>query len=77
MLLEQVTRTELEDLNENVVSWSDMAKDIPEGWKGVVSRCLDPDPNQRIGLLELVDYWATVQRKGWACLPCAPMLSSV
>ena len=42
---------------------SDMAKEIPEDWKSVVSRCLHPDPNERICLSELVDFWATVQRK--------------
>lgn len=67
MLLEQVTQTEVEDLDEVFVSWSDVAQDIPEDWKGVVSRCLDPDPNERIGLLELVDFWATAQGNGQAC----------
>ena len=64
MLLEQVTQREVEELDDKVVvSWSDMAKEIPEDWKSVVSRCLHPDPNERIGLSELVDFWATVQRK--------------
>lgn len=49
LLLEQVTQSEVEDLDEVVVSWSDMVKDIPEDWKGVVSHCLDPDTNERIG----------------------------
>ena len=62
MLLEQVTQSEVEELDEVIILWSDMAKDIPEGWKSVVSRCLHPDPNERIGLLELVDFWAIVQR---------------
>ena len=64
MLLEQVTQSEVEDLDEVIVSWSDMVKDIPQGWKDVVNRCLDPDPNERIGLSELVDFWAAVQCKG-------------
>ena len=63
MLLEQVTLSEVEELDKVVVSWSDMAKDIPEDWKSVVSRCLNLDPNERIGLLELVDFWAAVRRK--------------
>ena len=64
MLLEQVTQSEAEDLNEVIVSWSDMVTDIPQGWKDLVHRCLDPDPNERIGLSALVDFWAssTVQR---------------
>lgn len=66
MLLEQVTQSEVEDLSEVVVSWSDMGKDIPEDWKRIVSRCLEPDPNERIGLLELVEFWGAVQRKGLA-----------
>ena len=64
MLLEQVTQSEVEDLDEVIVSWSDMVIDIPQGWKDVVNRCLDPDPNQRIGLSELVDFWAAVHCKG-------------
>ena len=52
MLLEQVTQSEVEDLSTVVVSWSDMAKDIPEDWKGILSRCLEPDPNERIGSLQ-------------------------
>ena len=70
MLLEQVTQSEVEELDKAVVSWSDIAKDIPEDWKSVVSRYLNPDPNERIGLSELVDFWATVQRNGRARLPC-------
>ncbi len=66
MLLEHVTQSEVEDLSEVVVSWSDTAKDIPEDWKGIVSRCLEPNPNKRIGLLELVEFWGAVQRKSWA-----------
>lgn len=64
MLLEQVTQREVEDLDEVIVSWSDKVTDIPQGWKDAVNRCLDPDPNKRIGLLELVDFWAAVQYKG-------------
>ena len=64
MLLEQVTQSEVEDLDEVIVSWSDKVKDIPQGWKDVVNRCLDPDPNERIGMSELVDFWAAVQCKG-------------
>ena len=75
MLLEQVPQSEVEDLDEVVVSWSDVTRDIPDDWKAIVSRCLDPDPNERIGLLELVDFWATAQ--GRAYPPCVLTLSSV
>lgn len=63
MLLEQVPQSRLEDTDNIIVSWSEDAKDIPEDWKTVVTRCLDPDPNKRIGLLELVDFWEAVKRK--------------
>ena len=69
MLFEQVTQSEVVDLHKVVVSWSDMVIDIPEDWKGIVSRCLGPDQNERIGLLELMESWDAVQRKGWACSP--------
>ena len=77
MLLEHVKQSELEDPGKVVISWSDMIKDNPEDWRGIVSRCLDPDPNEGVGLLELVEFWAAVQRKGRACLPYATMLSSI
>lgn len=57
MLLEQVTQSEVEDLSEVVISWSDMVEDVPEDWKGIVSRCLDPDPNERIG--SHIEGWIT------------------
>lgn len=64
MLLEQVTESDMEDHFE-VVTWSDAVPDIPELWKDVVSRCLDPDPNERISLFELVDFWETMKEKDW------------
>lgn len=74
MLLQQVAQSEVEERDEVIVSWSDVAKDIPEDWKGVVSRCLDPDPNERISLLELVDFWRAVTCRDGA-YSCASMLS--
>lgn len=53
-MLEQVAQSEVEDLDEVFVAWSEAAQDISNDWKAVVTRCLDPDPNERIGLLELV-----------------------
>jgi hypothetical protein len=61
MLLEQVAQSEVEDLDEVIVFWSEAAQDIPDDWRGVVCRCLDPDPNKRITLLELVDFWEAVK----------------
>ena len=62
MLLEQVPQSRLEDADEVVVSWSEDAMGIPEDWKAVVSRYLDPDPSKRIRLLDLVDSWQAVKR---------------
>lgn len=45
MLLEQVPQSELEDVDGLIVSWSEDAKDIPEDWKAVVSRCLRAHSN--------------------------------
>ena len=68
MLLEQVPQSRLEGADEVVVSWSEDAMDVPEDWKAVVSRCLDPDPSKRIGLSGLVDFWKVVKRQEWALL---------
>jgi len=35
-----VAQSEVEELDEVVVSWSHVAKGIPEDWKGVVSTVL-------------------------------------
>lgn len=57
MVLEQVAQSEVEDLNEFVMSWSKAANDIPDDWKAIVRRCVDSNPNQRVGLSELVNFW--------------------
>ncbi|KAL9594509.1 MAG: hypothetical protein Q9219_006991 [cf. Caloplaca sp. 3 TL-2023] len=57
MLLEQVTDEEAEEMSQVVVSWNKSAVDIPKAWRDVVCRCVNPDPNKRIELLELVDFW--------------------
>jgi len=62
MLLEQVSQSRLEDEDDVVVCWSEDARDIPRDWKEIVSRCLNPDPNKRIRLQELVDFWEAVER---------------
>lgn len=67
MLLEQVPQSRLEDAEEVVVSWSQDAMDVPEDWKAVVSRCLDPDPSKRIRLSSLVDFWKVVKRRSGRC----------
>ncbi|KAL8983335.1 MAG: hypothetical protein Q9205_002399 [Flavoplaca limonia] len=62
MLLNGVAQSELEDSDEVVMSWNDAAEEVPNEWKGIVGRCLDPDPNARIGLRQLVDFWKVVTR---------------
>lgn len=74
MLLEQVIQSEVEDLSKVVISQSDIVKDVPEDQKGIISRYLNPNPNERISLLELVDFQVIVQRKGRACPPYALIL---
>lgn len=59
MLLE-VIQSEVEKRDEVGITWSDVAKYIPEDWKSVISCCLDPGPHEKIGLLELVDFWEAV-----------------
>ncbi|KAL9014417.1 MAG: hypothetical protein Q9173_000938 [Seirophora scorigena] len=66
MLMDEVTEQEIEECDEIVFSWSDYTDDNPEGWKDVVNRCLAPDPNDRIGLKELVDFWKAVTCKDGA-----------
>ena len=63
MLLEQVAQSEVEDLDEVIVSWSEVAKNVPDDWKTIVSRCLDIDPNKRIELSELVSFWEATKCK--------------
>lgn len=63
MLLQQVTQSDVEDLDEVVVSWDEEASDLPEDWKAVVGSCLDPGPNRRIRLSELVGFWENAKCK--------------
>ena len=57
MLLQQVPQRKVEDREEVVVFWNYEANDIPKEWKAIVGKCLDPDPNKRIRLSELMSYW--------------------
>ncbi len=63
MLLQQVQQSEVEDLHEVLVYWDEEASDIPEDWKAFVGRCLDPDPNRRFILSELVRFWENAKCK--------------
>ena len=75
MLLQQVAQSEVEDLDEVVVYWSEDARDIPDDWKAVVDRCLDPDPNKRIGLMDLLNFWEKVKCEDWTNSMCNPDFS--
>lgn len=57
MLLQQVAQSEIEDLDNVVVCWNKEASDVPKDWKAVVGKCIETDPNERIGLLELTRFW--------------------
>ncbi|KFY34393.1 hypothetical protein V494_06808 [Pseudogymnoascus sp. VKM F-4513 (FW-928)] len=59
MLLRQPDFDSFDDVTctEDLVEDWDLADDIPEHWKRVVQDCLHHDPNTRIGLGELVDFW--------------------
>ena len=59
MLLEQVAEDEIEDLDEVVVWWNEGVKDIPDDWRAVVDRCMNRDPNRRMTLSQLMDFWKT------------------
>ncbi len=75
MLLQQVTQSEVEDLDEVVVYWSEDARDIPDDWKAVVNRCLDFDSNKRIELMNLLNFWEKVKCKDWTNSMCNPDFS--
>ncbi|KAF2233622.1 kinase-like protein [Viridothelium virens] len=57
LLLEQVSQSEIENNRSVVVAWSKGEEDIPDDWKAIVYRCLEPDPNDRIGLAEVLNFW--------------------
>lgn len=40
-----------------VVGWNEDTVDIPDAWKAVVMCCLERDPNKRVGLTDLVQFW--------------------
>ena len=54
---EDVTRTE-----EVVEDWRS-SEDIPAHWRHVVQDCLKHDPNERIGLRELLAFWNGVRHE--------------
>ncbi|KAL0935580.1 Serine/threonine-protein kinase Nek6 [Colletotrichum truncatum] len=39
------------------VSWTSRSADVPQSWKDVVELCIAKDPNERMGLSQLVEFW--------------------
>lgn len=64
MLLQQVaSSSEIED--SPIISWGKSASDIPQSWKVLVSRCVEVDPNKRLGLSELTRFWEQARCDRW------------
>ncbi|MCJ1460776.1 hypothetical protein MMC28_011158 [Mycoblastus sanguinarius] len=61
ILLQEIKAEDLEEPEDLVVSWNEEAEDIPKEWRAVIWRCLDPNPNWRIGLVELTLFWERVK----------------
>lgn len=63
MLLQEVPQDDIADLDPKriVASWNEDAADIPDTWKAAVMSCLEPDPNQRIVLTDIVQFWELQQ----------------
>lgn len=59
MLLRQPEMNAFEDVTctEDVVEDWESSEDIPADWRHVVQDCLKHDPNERIGLRQLVAFW--------------------
>ena len=59
MLLRQPDMNAFEDITstEEVVEDWGSSEDIPANWKHVVQACLKHNPNERIGLRELLKFW--------------------
>ena len=66
MLLRQPDMNSFEDVlsTEDVVEDWDSSEDIPAHWKRVISHCFKNDPNERIGLRELLAFWDDARLEG-------------
>ncbi len=70
MLLQQVTQSKVENLDEVVVYWSKNTRNISNDWKIMMNRCLDLDLNKRIELMNLLNFWEKVKCKNWTNSMC-------
>ncbi|KAF2457797.1 kinase-like domain-containing protein [Lineolata rhizophorae] len=62
LLLEQVRLVHVEgvsDYSAEEVRWSEWSDDIPQSWKESITKCRMLDPNERIGMMELLEFWKT------------------
>src|SRR5207247_140724 len=60
LLLEQVALNHVdgvEDYSSEVIHRTNWSKDIPDAWKDIVAVCVKLDPNERIGMKQLLDFW--------------------
>lgn len=56
LLLHQLaSNDEVDDPTQ--INWSATTSDIPQSWKTLIERCVEVDPNKRIGLLQLTRFW--------------------
>jgi serine/threonine protein kinase len=62
-ILEQVALEHLPDIEkaydgikEGVV-WTEMSADLPARWRSLVDRCRKKDPNQRMRMVDVVEFW--------------------
>jgi hypothetical protein len=60
LLLEQVGLDDadgVEDYSSEVVHWTDWSEDIPQSWKNTIAACMKQDPNERMPMRRLSDFW--------------------
>ncbi|CAD6591756.1 MAG: hypothetical protein ASARMPREDX12_005406 [Alectoria sarmentosa] len=74
MLFEQLTQDEVEDHDNVLVFWSEKTKDIPDDWRTVVMACMNSDPNRRMKLMELLDFWESRNHRACLCSVCTSVV---
>ena len=63
MVLAEISQDEIEHLDVAPVTWTEVSNHVPDSCKAMVLRCLDPDPNQRVKLGELLEFWGSVHNR--------------